>query len=176
MTLDPKDDIVAQIIKSYEGYAATLSAEKRKQFQREALAIMARGDTIKEVKASMPEVSELFLGYKDRLLNCKVPITELIFTKMLSKDSDAYTANTVETGAMYDLVDEGKTMRAGQVLQYVISDNDRHRKRSVPVELINEKTTYDAKRYIELLAKTGNSVTERFGFILDANEYATRSL
>lgn len=32
MTLDPHDDIVAQIIKSYEGYAATLSAEKRKQF------------------------------------------------------------------------------------------------------------------------------------------------
>ena len=32
MTLDPSSDIVAQIIKSYEGYAATLSAEKRKQF------------------------------------------------------------------------------------------------------------------------------------------------
>ena len=32
MTLDPSSDIVAQIIKSYEGYAATLSADKRKQF------------------------------------------------------------------------------------------------------------------------------------------------
>lgn len=32
MTLDPSSDVVAQIIKSYEGYAATLSAEKRKQF------------------------------------------------------------------------------------------------------------------------------------------------
>jgi hypothetical protein len=32
MTLNPSDDIVAQIIKSYEGYAATLSAEMRKHF------------------------------------------------------------------------------------------------------------------------------------------------
>jgi hypothetical protein len=32
LTLDPKDDIVSQIIKSYEGYAATLSSDKRKQF------------------------------------------------------------------------------------------------------------------------------------------------
>lgn len=32
MTLDPSSDVVAQIIKSYDGYAATLSAEKRKQF------------------------------------------------------------------------------------------------------------------------------------------------
>lgn len=32
MTLDPNSDIVAQIIKSYEGYAATLGAEKRKRF------------------------------------------------------------------------------------------------------------------------------------------------
>ena len=32
MTLNPSDDIVAQIIKSYEGYAATLSGEKRKRF------------------------------------------------------------------------------------------------------------------------------------------------
>jgi hypothetical protein len=32
MTLDPNDDVVAQIIKSYEGYAATLSADKRKRF------------------------------------------------------------------------------------------------------------------------------------------------
>lgn len=32
MTLDPSSDVVAQIIKSYEGYAATLSAKKRKQF------------------------------------------------------------------------------------------------------------------------------------------------
>lgn len=32
MTLDPNQDVVAQIIESYKGYAATLSSEKRKRF------------------------------------------------------------------------------------------------------------------------------------------------
>jgi hypothetical protein len=32
LTLDSKDDIVSQIIKSYEGYAATLSSDKRNHF------------------------------------------------------------------------------------------------------------------------------------------------
>jgi len=32
MTLDPNRDIIAQIIKSYEGYAATLGGDKRKRF------------------------------------------------------------------------------------------------------------------------------------------------
>ena len=30
--------------------------------------------------------------------------------------------------------------------------------------MINEKTTYDAKRYVELLAEVGNSVTMPFGY------------
>jgi DNA polymerase-2 len=135
------------------------------KFQREALEIMAKGDTVKEVKALMPQVYDLFLQYRQRLLDGKVPLADLIFTKMLSKDSGDYSVNTVEMGALYQLVDEGESMKAGEVLQYVITDNKRKnaRKRSVPVELINENTKYDANRYIELLAEAGNSITKPFG-------------
>jgi DNA polymerase elongation subunit (family B) len=95
-----------------------------------------------------------------------VPLAELVFTKMLSKDARAYSVDTAETGAIYRLEDEGRSMRAGQVLQYVITEYYRKnsRKRSVPVELINERTTYDARRYIELLADVCNAVTEPFGY------------
>jgi hypothetical protein len=34
---------------------------------------------------------------------------------------------------------------------------------SIPIELIDERTCYDVKRYIELLTETCNSVTEPFG-------------
>lgn len=120
------------------------------------------GNNIKEVKSLMPEVQYLFLQCCHKLKAGKVPILDLAFTKMLSKDSSEYTVNTVETGSLSQLVDEGETMRAGEVMQYVITDNNRKnaKKRSVPVELINEKTSYDARRYIELLAETCNSVTK----------------
>jgi DNA polymerase elongation subunit (family B) len=88
---------------------------------------------------------------------------------MLSKDSNAYATNTAETSAIYQLQDEGKTMRAGQILQYVITDYYRKnsRRRAIPVALINEKTTYDSRRYTQLLATVCNSVTEPFGYFIE---------
>jgi DNA polymerase, archaea type len=98
-----------------------------------------------------------------------VLLTDLIFTKILSKDSRLYRVRTVETSAIHQLEDEGKSMRAGQILQYVITDYHRKnssssRRRSTPVELINEKTMYDARRYVELLAGVSNSITLPFGY------------
>jgi DNA polymerase-2 len=140
------------------------------RFQKEILRIMAAGDTVAEVKALMPKVKETYQKYKRQLEEGRVPLPDLIFTKMLSKDSNAYTANTAETGSIYQLEDEGRSMRAGQVLQFIITDYYRKstRKRAVPVELITERTKYDARRYTELLAETCNSVSESFGYIATA--------
>ena len=104
-----------------------------------------------------------------------MPLTDLIFTKMLSKGSKEYSVSTVETGSIHQLEDEGKCMRAGQVLQYVITDYYRKnaKKRSVPIELMNEKTTYDARRYIELLAQVCNSVVTPFGYNIRESDQDT---
>ncbi|MDQ3847624.1 MAG: hypothetical protein M3261_01560, partial [Thermoproteota archaeon] len=138
------------------------------RFQREILEIMAQGNNIKEVRARMPEVNDIFQKYKQQLLEGKVSLVDLIFTRMLSKDANAYTVNTAETGAIHQLQDEGKSMRAGQILQYVITDYYRKNstKRTVPVALINQKTTYDSKRYTQLLATVCNSVTGPFGYFV----------
>jgi DNA polymerase elongation subunit (family B) len=63
----------------------------------------------------MLKVKETFQKYRQRLQKGRVPLVDLIFTKMLSKDTNAYTANnTAETGAIYQLQDEGKTMQEGK--------------------------------------------------------------
>jgi hypothetical protein len=38
--------------------------------------------------------------------------------------------------------------------------------RAIPIEMIDERTSYDVKRYIELLTEACNSVTESFGLKL----------
>jgi DNA polymerase elongation subunit (family B) len=136
------------------------------RFQKEILEIMAEGDTITQVKVLMPKVKETFQKYKQQLKEGRVPLVDLIFTKVLSKNSNAYSVRTAETGAIIQLEDEGKSMRAGQILQYIITDYYRKnsRRRSIPVELVNEKTTYDARRYTELLAEVCNSITLPFGY------------
>jgi DNA polymerase elongation subunit (family B) len=55
------------------------------RFQREILEIMAKGNNIKEVKALMPEVNYTFQKYKQQLKEGRVPLVDLVFTKMLSK-------------------------------------------------------------------------------------------
>jgi DNA polymerase-2 len=147
--------------------------------QQEVLEIMARGNSINEVKALMPVVSDAFRKYSHLLKENKVPLEELVFTKQTSKNSNEYqlTRNTIENDSIQQLDIEGKSLKAGQILKYVITDyynrrkkySKNKRRRTIPVELINEKTTtvtasYDVRKYTELLAETCNSVTQPFGY------------
>ena len=76
--------------------------------------------------------------------------------------------NTVESNSIHLLDVEGKSLKAGEILEYVITDyyeTQSKNRRAIPIELINENTTsYDVRRYVELLAETCNSVIEPFGF------------
>ena len=138
-----------------------------RKFQLEALEIMSEGNNIKEVKSLLPKVKDIYYKYVQLLKENKVPIDELTFNKRLSKDSNKYqNRNTIESNALTKLNNEGKFLKAGETLQYVITDYYQTRSkhnRAIPIELINESTCYDVKRYIELLIEACNSVTEPFG-------------
>ena len=76
----------------------------------------------------------------------------------------------MENGALRMLENEGKYLKAGEILKYVITDYYCSRKktrssgngRAIPVELFDDhqktSTTYDVRRYTELLAETCNSI------------------
>jgi DNA polymerase elongation subunit (family B) len=147
--------------------------------QNEILEVMAaNGNTINELKALVPtKINNVFQKYVTLLNERRVPIEELIFTKRLSKNSNDYQENrdTIENCALRLLEGEGKSLKAGEILRYVITDyyhrntktGSSRNNRAIPVELFDDKTSsYYVRRYTELLAKTCNSVTEPFGYIL----------
>jgi DNA polymerase elongation subunit (family B) len=145
------------------------TAEFFSNVQQGILNIMSEANSIKEVRDLMPKVRKFFQMHLELLRYKKVPINDLVLTKRISKDVDEYkNRNTVELDALLQLKHEGKSLKSGQILKYVLTDYYRKnsRKRSVPVQLINSKTVYDAKRYSELLVETCNSVTEPFGLKL----------
>jgi DNA polymerase, archaea type len=145
------------------------TAEFFSNVQQGMLNIMSEANSIKEVRDLMPKVRKFFQIHLELLRYKKVPINDLVLTKRISKDVDEYkNRNTVELDALLQLKHAGKSLKSGQILKYVLTDYYRKnsRKRSVPVELINSKTVYDAKRYSELLVETCNSVTEPFGLKL----------
>jgi DNA polymerase-2 len=93
----------------------------------------------------------------------------LVFTKRVSKNYDEYEdRDTVENNALLDLSDGGKSLRAGEILKYVVTDYyARHsKKRSIAIELVNSQTQFDVKRYCEILQQVTNTVTEPFGITL----------
>jgi len=145
------------------------TAEFFSNVQQGILNIMSEANSIKEVRDLMPKVRKFFQLHLELLRYKKVPINDLVLTKRISKDVDEYkNRNTVELDALLQLKHAGKSLKSGQILKYVLTDYYRKnsRKRSIPVELINSKTVYDAKRYSELLVEICNSVTEPFGLKL----------
>jgi DNA polymerase elongation subunit (family B) len=93
------------------------------KFQQEVLEIMSKGNNISEVKALLPKVADIYNKYVQLLKKNKVPIDESAFTKRLSKDSNNYqNRNTIESNALTKLNNEGKILKAGEILQYVITD------------------------------------------------------
>jgi DNA polymerase, archaea type len=144
--------------------------------QNEILKIMAAGNNIREVKVLlMPKVTDTFQKYCQLLKQGKVPLEELVFSKRLSKDSNEYlTRNTIENDVLAQLAMEGKHLKAGQILKYVMTDYyTKHysKRRAMLVELIDKNaTTYDVRKYIELVAETCNSVTEPFGYTLTTKQ------
>lgn len=133
------------------------------RFQHEVLGIMAEGDSISEVKSLMPKVRQTFERFAAGIRNGRVPIEDLVFTKQLSKDAGQYhDRNTIENNSISQLFKEGKVLKAGQTLRYVITDYKR--RRTVPVEFIDGRTSVDVERYVELLAEVCNSLTAYFGY------------
>ena len=139
------------------------------KFQNEILEIMSIGSSIKEVRALMPEVSQHLEKYKHMLKDRTIPIEDLAFSKRRSKDFNEYdhNRNTTENDAMVQLSKEGKSLIGGQILRYIITNHNGRKERgraAIPLETIDENTTYDVDRYTELLAQTCNSVIEPFGY------------
>jgi DNA polymerase-2 len=135
-------------------------------YQQLVLNMMAEADNINDVKLMFPEIRYMFEKYSMLLKQRKVPLNELAFTKRTSKAFDEYEdRNTVENNALSNLREEGKSLRAGEILKYVITDYylKGSKNRSMPMELANSQTKYDVKRYCEVLEEVTNTVTEPFG-------------
>jgi DNA polymerase I len=134
--------------------------------------MLSEANTVNEVKALFPKIMDMFQRHMKLLKERRVNLDNLAFTKRISKNYDEYEdRNTVENNAILKLSRGGKSLRAGEILKYVITDYYRKysKKRSIPIELANSHTEYDVKRYCEILEDVTNTVTEPFGLSLKGN-------
>ncbi|HEV2389703.1 MAG TPA: DNA polymerase domain-containing protein, partial [Nitrososphaerales archaeon] len=132
--------------------------------QLEILELLARAEGVEEAKARVEECVDIFLEHARSLLEQRAPIRELVFTRNLSKKPGEYANRSLTSIVADQLVREGVELHAGESVQYVITDyySKAPGRRALAFELADERTVYDAKRYVELLAETCSTVLEQF--------------
>ena len=126
----------------------------------EILHLLATGNSISEVRGLLPLAEEIHEKYLGLLEDHKVTVEELSFTTRASKKAEEYRVNSVQKDVMMQLKEEGESIKAGQTIQYVITDFSRKTCRSTPLEMASNK--YDVKRYAQLLDECCKSILEPF--------------
>jgi len=97
----------------------------------------------------------------------------LIIEKRLSKKPCEYEKRAVQAIASQHLTREGQSIYAGQTVRYLIVNSGAKiaNIRALPAELIDGMTTYDAKRYIDLLLSSAANLLTPFGYNFIKVEY-----
>jgi DNA polymerase-2 len=132
--------------------------------QLEILESLARAETVEEATAMVGDCVGIFLRHARSLLEHRAPIEGLVFTRNLSKKPGEYANRSLTSIVADQMVREGVELHAGEAVQYVITDYESKSpgKRAVAFELADERTVYDAKRYVELLAEACSTVLKPF--------------
>lgn len=140
------------------------------KYQQLILNVLSKADNVSEVEALLPKIKAIFEMHLKLLKERKVSLTDLVFTKRISKNYNEYeNRDTIENNSILNLSEAGKSLRAGEILKYVITDYYRKnsKKRSIPIELASSQTKYDVKRYCEILQEVTDTVTKPFGTSLN---------
>jgi DNA polymerase-2 len=138
------------------------------KFQLELLQKMSSIDNIDQIKITMSDLENVYKKYRDLIYNRQVHLSELVFTKRISKDSKEYLnnkRNTIENCVINILFDYGKSLSAGQEIKYIVTDfyNKSSIKRAIPIELTQVLNPfYDTTRYCKLLYDCYNSIVKYF--------------
>jgi len=132
--------------------------------QLEIIELLAKAETVEEASAMVEECIGIFLKHARSLLEHRAPIGGLVFTRNLSKKPGEYANRSLTSSVADQLVREGVELHAGEAVQYVITDYESKSagRRAVAFDLVDDKTVYDARRYVALLAEACSTVLKPF--------------
>ncbi|MHB8674809.1 MAG: DNA polymerase domain-containing protein, partial [Candidatus Limnocylindrales bacterium] len=132
--------------------------------QLEILELLDKAGGVGEARAVVDDCVEIFLEHASSLLDHRTPLAELVFTRNLSRKPGEYANRSLTSIVADQLVREGVELHAGEAVQYVITDYRSRSpgRRAAAFELADEKTVYDARRYVELLAEVCSTVLKPF--------------
>jgi DNA polymerase I len=136
--------------------------------QSEMLDVLAQAKDSREFIELVPEALAVMRAYVSALKTHKIPARELILEKRLSKMPNEYSNLVPQAIAAKHLLKEGGKVHAGQTVSFVMIryESKVPENRSLPVELTDSTTPYDAKSYVDLVLSSAMNLLLPFGYDL----------
>ncbi|MGI0052936.1 MAG: DNA polymerase domain-containing protein, partial [Thermoplasmata archaeon] len=137
--------------------------------QQEVLTLLAEAPDADGFRARIPEALERGRAAARRLVGGTVPREELIVTRRASRSPEEYRVFSDGVAAMRQLRAHGIDRGQGEEVGYVITDRRARdwRRKVVAAELIRGDEAYDAEAYVELLARSFETLFRPFGGTVD---------
>jgi DNA polymerase elongation subunit (family B) len=134
--------------------------------QLEMLNVLASANDAESCVKKIPDALRVFKKYRKKLLAGEVTVWDLIVTKRVSKELDAYTQNISQKIAGEQLVNDGFEISPGKSVKFLFVDakNKRHNRRVIAKELIEERTNLDLQKYLSFLYSAAESVLSPFNY------------
>lgn len=104
--------------------------------------------------------------YRQKFLDGKVAVWDLIVTKHLSKHPREYKQKVGQVIAAEQLMKERAEVHAGKNIRFLFADTEdkRYERRVKAAELIEESASADAKKYLLLLYAAAASLLSPLGY------------
>lgn len=136
--------------------------------QKDMLDILAQARDSREFIELVPKALAVMRTYVSALRMHKIPTEQLVVEKRLSKMPNEYRNLVPQAIAARHLIKEGGTVHAGQNVSFVMTRNESKipENRSLPAELIDSTTSYDAKTYVDLVLSSATNLLLPFGYDL----------
>ncbi len=136
--------------------------------QKDMLDVLAQARNSREFIEHVPKALAVMRTYVSALRTHKIPTEELVVEKRLSKMPNEYSNLVPQAIAARHLLKEGGTVHAGQSVSFMITRNESKipENRTLPAELIDSTTSYDAESYVDLVLSSAMNLLLPFNYDL----------
>ncbi|MBN2602726.1 MAG: hypothetical protein JXA91_01175 [Candidatus Thermoplasmatota archaeon] len=134
--------------------------------QRNMIEVLSRANDTEEFYDLIPDCIKIMCEHGRYLLNGDVAYDDLIITSRVSKNVSLYKVNTLVSAALLQLKDQGIFLEPGQVVRYVVKDENSscYYKRVCIAENLSNNRDLDIDFYLRTIARCGESILIPFGY------------
>lgn len=121
--------------------------------QTDMINTLAKAGNTEELYGQIPEAIKVLRGYRQRLLDGDVPLSDLMISKHMSKEPKRYRQQVSQVIVAQQLARHGLEVQAGTHTEFVFTNaaHKRYDRRVKAAQLIEKGTNPDNKKYLLLL-------------------------